>query len=105
MERSGGSLDGLTRRVFVQRLSVLGGGVVLLGGGCRKPQESAAPGPPAAPGSESVAATRTFSDEQLALVTALVDRLLPRDADPGALDAGVPAYIDRALQSEQLRLM
>jgi len=38
-------------------------------------------------------------------LSAAVDRMLPRDEDPGALDANVPEYIDRMLQTENLQQM
>jgi gluconate 2-dehydrogenase gamma chain len=38
-------------------------------------------------------------------MTAAVDRILPRDQDPGALDANVPEYIDRMLQNPELHQM
>jgi len=39
------------------------------------------------------------------VLVAAIDRILPRDEDPGALDANVPEYIDTALQAQQLRRM
>ena len=94
--------DDLSRRVFVHHLTFLGGGVVLLGG-CKK-DETPAPAPEvkAAPLTSS---HKTFTNAEWATLTAAVDRVLPRDEDPGALDANVPEYIDRILQTEQLQQM
>ena len=52
---------------------------------------------PAAPVSES-----GLGVGEMAVIGAVCDRLLPRDQDPGALDLGVPAYIDRALATPAL---
>ena len=35
-----------------------------------------------------------FSDHEFAVISRLADLILPRDSTPGALDAGVPEYID-----------
>ena len=40
---------------------------------------------------------RLLSAEQASLLTRLCDLLLPRTATPGALDAGVPEWIDLAI--------
>src|ERR1700678_389217 len=40
---------------------------------------------------------RFFNDEQYESLSAVVDRLIPPDADPGARDAGVQDYIDGLL--------
>ena len=48
---------------------------------------------------------KTFTDTEFATITAAVDRMIPRDEDPGALDANVPEYIDRILQTENLKQM
>jgi gluconate 2-dehydrogenase gamma chain len=95
---------GQSRRVFVQRLTFMGGGVVLLGGGaavvrakCGSQPEPAAP----APASNRL----TFGDPEWAILTAACERVLPKDEDPGALDAHVPDYIDRILQTPELQKM
>jgi len=38
-----------------------------------------------------------FTEAQFLTVSAACERLLPRDEDPGAIDLGVPVYVDRAL--------
>jgi gluconate 2-dehydrogenase gamma chain len=99
--------DDVSRRVFVQHLTFFGGGVVLLGG-CKddkpvaKPAEKPAPPIAAAPPTTS---HQTFTNEEWATLVAACDRILPKDEDPGALDANVPEYIDRMLQSEALQQM
>lgn len=90
------------RRVFVHRLSFLGGGVVLLGSACKTRKNV----PDA--GVQTAALTtshKSFTNEEFKVVSAAVDRVIPRDEDPGALDANVPEYIDGALQLPQLQKM
>jgi gluconate 2-dehydrogenase gamma chain len=102
------SIKGLTRRVFVHRITFLGGGVVLLGSACDEPkkQKTIDPGPPKADETQALTTSHlTFTNEEFAIVTALVDRVIPKDEDPGAVDAKVPDYIDRALQAQQLQKM
>ena len=105
------SLKGISRRVFVHRLTFLGGGVVLLGAACdepaKKPSEPAAGKPPAqgAASQDMTTSHQTFTNAEFAVVTALVDRVLPKDEDPGGVEANVPEYIDHALQQQQLRKM
>lgn len=92
-----------SRRVFVQRLAFVGGGAVLLGG-CKddKPIDA---GVPAVARKPLTSAHKTFTDEEWDIVSAAAERLLPKDDDPGALDAHVPEYIDRILQTPQLQKM
>ena len=89
--------DDLSRRVFVHHLTFLGGGAVLLAG-CKEPPKPATPPKPVA----LTSSHRTFTDAEWATLSAAVDRMIPRDFDPGALDAHVPEYIDRMLQSEAM---
>ncbi|MEW5740887.1 MAG: gluconate 2-dehydrogenase subunit 3 family protein [Myxococcota bacterium] len=98
--------DDVSRRVFVRRLTFMGGGVVLVGGagvGCKddKPPQKAPPPPPQA----LVSSHKTFTNDEWATLSAAVDRVLPKDEDPGALEAGVPEYIDRMLQTPALEQM
>src|ERR1043165_1262224 len=41
-----------------------------------------------------IQAGRALSAAQMALVTALADTILPRTETPGAVDVGVPAFVD-----------
>ena len=93
--------DDVTRRVFVHHLTFLGGGAVLLGGCKDDPKPAPPPPPPVA----LTVSHKTFTDAEWATLVAAVDRMLPKDEDPGALDANVPEYIDRMLQSEALTQM
>lgn len=95
--------DDFSRRIFVRRLTFLGGGSVLLGNGCKK-DEVPAP-PPVATKQALTISHKTFTDAEWLTLSAAVDRIIPRDEDPGALDAGVPEYIDRMLQTEALSQM
>jgi gluconate 2-dehydrogenase gamma chain len=94
----------LSRRSFIQRLTFFGGGVVLLGAtACKRPaQEEAKPAEPPPVGDSQHG---TFTGLELATVTAACERILPRDEDPGAKDANVPAYIDRILQTPEMKQM
>ncbi|MDQ3266904.1 MAG: gluconate 2-dehydrogenase subunit 3 family protein [Myxococcota bacterium] len=90
-----------TRRVFLYRLSFMGGGVVLLGGpGCKKSED--APPRVRAPLTTS---HRSFTNEEFSVLSAACERLIPQDQDPGAVEANVPRYIDRALAAPELRKM
>ncbi|MBN1203917.1 MAG: gluconate 2-dehydrogenase subunit 3 family protein [Myxococcaceae bacterium] len=104
MARKRSPSSSLSRRSFIQRLTFFGGGVVLLGStACkRSPPEEAKPAEPPPVGDSPHGA---FSGLELATVAAACERILPRDEDPGARDANVPAYIDRMLQTPQLTQM
>ncbi|WP_163996229.1 gluconate 2-dehydrogenase subunit 3 family protein [Pyxidicoccus caerfyrddinensis] len=105
MPRAHSPRSRLSRRSFIQRLSFFGGGVVLLGSACKRSEEKAK-APPADPGPLGATvngqALRTFSAFEYAAVAAACERILPRDEDAGALDADVPVYIDRILQTPAL---
>ena len=107
-----------SRRVFIHRLTFFGGGVVLLGSACKcndatnagaNGSASSANDGKRAPGIKRheplTTSHQTFTDAEFAIVSALTERILPRDEDPGAIDANVPVYIDRMLQSPDLHQM
>src|SRR5712692_4598723 len=90
-----------SRRVFIHRLAFLGGGVVLIGPACKL--EPSVGESKAVPDGASRSANQTFTPEEIAIVSAACDRIIPRDEDPGAVDANVPQYIERMLQTAEMR--
>jgi gluconate 2-dehydrogenase gamma chain len=96
-----------SRRVLVKQLTFMGTGVVLLDGCTEtKPKDSPVKDAGAvAKAKPLTSAHRTFTDDEWRTVSAAVDRFLPKDEDPGALDANVPEYIDRILTTPQLKKM
>lgn len=92
--------DEVTRRVLVQRLAFWGGGVVVLSG-CPKKSENEL----VDSGARVTALTsshRSFTNPEWDTLTAVVDRIIPKDEDPGALDAHVPDYIDAMLMTDAM---
>src|SRR5438552_1519976 len=79
---------GLGRRDLL-RLTVASGIVGI--GGCRRRPPGEAPDP---------VRLAFFTRAELATVSAACERILPRDEDPGAIDLGVPLYLDRALADD-----
>jgi gluconate 2-dehydrogenase gamma chain len=79
----------ITRRRFLTEVvwSSMGASLVLLSGCKRKTTERDAPAD--GPG--------YFTAEEKTTLAAACECILPRDDDPGAIDLGVPDYIDRAL--------
>ena len=97
--------DDVSRRVFVRSLALAGGGSVLLAG-CTDEKKAKPAAAPAAPKDDGLTSShRTFTNGEWAILCAAVDRFLPRDQDPGGLDANVPEYIDRMLQTEPMQQM
>jgi len=88
-----------TRRAFIRDLTLFGGGVALLGSCRRGKQEPSAEDVPLS------TSHRVFTNAEFAILSAACDRVLPRDQDPGALDANVPESIDRALLTPELAQM
>ncbi len=95
------------RRVFLRRLAFWGGGSYVLA--CRPAPNAEPPRPPTVKPSWMAKALttshQTFTDAEYETMSAAVERILPRDQDPGAIDLGVPVYIDRMLTSPELREM
>ncbi len=84
----------IDRRELIQRTAALLGGTVSAGavagvlGGCVATPEADIP---------AGSAGKFLSAEEVQSVTALAEQILPRTDTPGAIDAGVPAFIDRML--------
>ncbi len=98
-------LDNPARRVLVKQLTFIGTGAVLLPG-CTEKKASAVAPKDAGPVSKPLTSThRVFTDEEWQTLSAACERFLPKDEDPGALDADVPEYIDRILTTPQLKKM
>ena len=95
-----------TRRVFIHRMTFLGGGVVLLGGACSRSNggDRSSDNKSADPRLTQPRTSKhlTFTNAEYVVLSAAVDRLIPRDEDPGALDANVPFYIDKMLTTPEL---
>jgi gluconate 2-dehydrogenase gamma chain len=60
------------------------------------------PAAPDASADAGAAALLTFTAATFATLSAICERILPRDQDPGAIDLGVPVYVDRALATPEL---
>jgi gluconate 2-dehydrogenase gamma chain len=89
-----------TRRQFCRGISLLlvAPAAAIPATACR-PRDAA---PPPAPADAGAPALQTFTVATFATLSAVCERLLPRDEDPGAIDLGVPGYIDGALASPDL---
>lgn len=76
------------RREFLRTLvySGLGGYLAFVSGACAR--------------RSPLAAARFFSADARRTLDAACERLLPADQDPGALELGVPDFIDRALAGD-----
>jgi len=91
-----------TRRQFCANAALLGVGVggyaALSAMACR----SRAVKPTAVAPEAGPPPLVTFTAAAFATLSAVCERLLPRDEDPGAIDLGVPGYIDRMVASPEL---
>ena len=83
---------------------------------CKDPAPPAPPHPPApvAAGPKPLGTSKkrglttshkTFTDDEFEVLQAAVDTVLPKDEDPGGLEAGVAEYIDQALTDPDLSQM
>lgn len=86
-----------SRRDFLKK-SMAVAPVLALGG--IAPLGAAAATPAPAPGKAQAYQPTFFNQEEFDFITAAVDRLIPEDSHgPGALQAGVPEFIDRQMQT------
>ena len=97
--------DGFSRRVFLHRLTFFGGGVVLLGGGIAACKKTESPATGVTSAAVTTSAHKSFTNEEFLVISAVVDRFLPKDEDAGGVEANVPQYIDAILQTPELQAM
>ncbi|MFO0594143.1 MAG: gluconate 2-dehydrogenase subunit 3 family protein [Myxococcaceae bacterium] len=90
------------RRVIIKTLTFMGGGVVLFEG-CKEEKKPDPVPPPAVKPQVLTVSHKTFTDPEWATLVAAVDRVLPKDQDAGGVEAGVPEYIDKMLQTEAMQ--
>jgi len=88
----------ITRRHFIEHVGFMSG-TALLYAACKpsEPKKSEATVGPVVETSH-----RSLTNEEYDTVAAAVERICPRDEEPGALDLGVPEYIDQALSTPTL---
>ncbi len=98
-----------TRREFGQGTFLGFGSYITLGWGLGSKQEGMAGTAAVAPDSGAAGLVtlgggplKTFSPEEFLTVRAAVERILPKDEDPGANDLGVPFYVDNQLADPDL---
>jgi gluconate 2-dehydrogenase gamma chain len=85
----------MRRRQFLTRVVWSAAGSYLaFAPGCRKPRRRDSRSEPAP---EPVPRDDLLTSAELATLAAACERLLPADGTPGAIDLGVPGYIERAL--------
>lgn len=90
--------EGVTRRSFIGQSAAVAGGLTVLGGAGAGLLESATALAASAGGALTVA--------ELATLTAVLSQLLPSDSlGPGAVEAGVPTYINQSLTGSYSSLL
>jgi gluconate 2-dehydrogenase gamma chain len=86
------------RREFVHEVGWFGvGGYLAFAAGCKSKT-----GSPSVPAPPEPGKLRFFTPLEFQTAAAVAERILPRDQDPGAIDLGVPDYLDRTLAAEDL---
>ena len=82
----------IDRRELLHRAAVMLGGAVSSSAALGVLSGCAATPEPAAP-----AATRYFTPAEARIASVMADQIIPRTDTPGALDVGVPAFMDRMM--------
>ena len=90
--------EDMTRRHFIEHVGFMSG-TALLYAAC-KPSEPKKSETTVRPVLET--SHRSLTNEEYDTVAAAVERICPRDEEPGAIDLGVPEYIERALSTPTL---
>ena len=90
--------EDMTRRHFIEHVGFMSG-TALLYAACKpsEPKKSESTVPAVVETSH-----RALTNDEYDTVAAVVERICPRDDEPGAIDLGVPEYIDRALVTPTL---
>jgi len=92
--------EDISRRHFIEHVGFMSG-TALLYAAC-KPSEQKNPRKETTVGPVVESSHRSLTNEEYDTVAAAVERICPRDEEPGAIDLGVPEYIDRALSTPTL---
>ena len=93
-------MTALSRRTVIKATGAVGASILPVG---LVPNESPAQEPPRAPAAAGVSGTQPatylfLNAEEAAFIEAAVARLIPADDRwPGAVEAGVPNYVDRQI--------
>lgn len=90
----------MSRRHFIEHVGFMSG-TALLYAAC-KPSEEKKPRQKATVAPVGESSHRSLTNEEYDTVAAAVERICPRDEEPGAIDLGVPEYIDQALSTPTL---
>ncbi len=89
------------RQICKQALLGVGACVALSALGCRRSHPTG-PAPATSGSGGARPQPQTFSVAAFATLAAVCERLLPRDQGPGAIDLGVPTYIDTMVATPEL---
>jgi len=90
----------ITRRNFIEHVGFMSG-TALVYAAC-KPSEQKTPPREVTVGPALTTSHKSLTDDEYETVSAVVERICPRDDEPGAIDLGVPEYLDRALATPTL---